>query len=619
MTFSALLEEFKRRNVRKTLAIYLSSALTGIGIIKLFQEVFGIPTFLFPVIVSLLTFGLGNVLVFAWYHGEQGEQRVGFREVLLHVAFLSCGVFLAFRTAEAPAKIAVPAGTKSIAVLPFKNMSESKEDEYFSDGMTEDILTQLSKIGDLRVISRTTMMKYKDTEKNIREIGNDLDVNTVLEGSVRREGSRVRIVSQLINAETDEHLWAETYDREMTNVFEIQSDVARQIAAALKAKLSPEEITRIEHKPTSNMDAYGFYLRGRDHYYRYQAEDNQKAIDFFKRALALDSTYALALAGLGDAYCQNAQKFMFPVEWYDSAIAESRKAIALNPSLAEGHKALAFAYEGKGKVQEALSEYRTAVGLNPNYSAAIANLGSLTQGLGNLDEAHKLLTKAVSLAPDRMFAYVSVALVYQTLTMDSLAFAWYDKAHDIDPDQLIALTQRGWLHLMRKEYDEAKRLRDTILARSPDWPLGLDFAGGLETYLGNYSKAQRYYDTLVVWGMQEAKYQLVYVLLKQGQTARGSALLRETLDWYMKEMGQQPSSYTALEAAILQSLAGNIPEANRLVNVAIEKGLRDYRWLLVDPRMEKLHGDPTFQSTMELLKRDVERMRQKVIEAETAM
>ncbi len=619
MAFSTLLEEFKRRNVRKTLAIYLSSALTGIGIIKLFQEAFGIPAFFFPVAVSLFTVGIGNMLVFAWYHGEAGGQRVRVREILLHSVFIACGVFLAFRAAETPGKIEMRAGGKSIAVLPFKNLGESKEDEYFSDGMTEDILTQLSKIGDLRVISRTTMMKYKETGKSVREIGNDLDVATVLEGSVRREGNRIRIVSQLINAETDEHLWAETYDREMTNVFEIQSDVARQIAVALKATLSPEEITRIEHKPTSNLDAYGFYLRGRDHYYRYQAEDNQKAIEFFKRALALDSTYALALAGLGDAYCQNAQKFMFPVEWYDSAITESRKAITLNPSLAEGHKALAFAYEGKGRVQEALSEYRTAVSLNPNYSAAIANLGSLTQSLGNLDEAHKLLTKAVSLAPDRMFAYVSVALVYQTLTMDSLAFVWYDKAQGLDPDQLIALTQRGWLHLMRKEYDAAKRLKDTILARSPDWPLGLDFAGGLETYLGNYSKAEHYYDTLAAWGMNEAKYQLVYVLLKQGKTARGNALLKETLECYMKEMEQQPSSYTALEAAILQSLAGNIPEANRLVNVAIEKGLRDYRWLLVDPRMEKLLGDPAFQSTMELLKRDVERMRQKVVETDLAM
>ncbi len=177
--------------------------------------------------------------------------------------------------------------------VPFKNLSDSKEDEYFSDGVTEDIITQLSKIGDLKVISRTSVMRYKASDKNIREIGKELNVATVLEGSVRRLGNEVRIVAQLIDASNDEHLWAETYDKELTKIFSIQSEIAQQIAAALKAKLSPAEKERIEKRPTESLDAYAYYLKGRQYYYRYHRQDNENAIGLFVKALELDPNYAL--------------------------------------------------------------------------------------------------------------------------------------------------------------------------------------------------------------------------------------------------------------------------------------------------------------------------------------
>ncbi len=242
-------------------------------------------------------------------------------------------------------------GSKSIAVLPFDNLSPDPENEYFSYGITEDIITQLSKIPDLSVTSRTSSMRYQDSEKSIREIAQELQVASILEGSVRRVGNQVRITAQLIDSKTDEHLWAETYDREFEDIFAIQSDVAKQIASSLKLELSPEDRERIERKPTENLTAYDYYLKGREHYYSYNREENEQAIEFFNEALDVDPDYARAHGGLADAYAQRWLWYGFGEEWLDSAIEESSKAVALDPDLAE-------TYQAEGLVQRLLRDAR---------------------------------------------------------------------------------------------------------------------------------------------------------------------------------------------------------------------------------------------------------------------
>ncbi|MCZ6450865.1 MAG: protein kinase, partial [Deltaproteobacteria bacterium] len=247
--------------------------------------------------------------------------------------------------------VAEEVDSKSIAVLPFDNLSPDPENEYFSLGITADIITQLSKISDLRVTSRTSAMRYQDSEKSVREIAQELQVASILEGSVRRVGNQVRITAQLVDAKTDEHLWAETYDREIEDIFAIQSDVAEQIASSLKVELSPEDRARIERKPTENLTAYDYYLKGRDQYYSYSREDNERAIEFFNEALEVDPDYALAHGGLADAYAQRWLWYGFGEEWLDSAIEESNKAVALDPDLAE-------TYQAEGLVQRLLREAR---------------------------------------------------------------------------------------------------------------------------------------------------------------------------------------------------------------------------------------------------------------------
>ena len=277
-------------------------------------------------------------------------QPGGAKKKWLPVALGAAAVIAALVVALAiflPSKSTPDVG-KSIAVLPFENMNHDEESEYFSDGITEDIITALSKIGDLRVISRSSSMKYKGSEKNIRDIGNELSVATILEGSIRRSGKRVRITSQLIDARTDEHLWAETYDRDLADIFEVQSDVARHIAEALQATLTSAEEAQIDKRPTQNLSAYDYYLKGREYYRNYRERDNENAIELFHRALELDPDYALAYAGLGDAYAQRQWRFGYPPEWLDSSVAMSNRALALDEDLAEAHKALGLAYEYKG-------------------------------------------------------------------------------------------------------------------------------------------------------------------------------------------------------------------------------------------------------------------------------
>ncbi len=226
-------------------------------------------------------------------------QKKRFKPVLLPIFMMSAiililtGYFLI-----RPDKRSVPGWENSIAVLPFDNISNDPGQEYFCDGITEDIIANLSKIGNLKVISRTSVMQYKDVNKTLPEIADELNVNMILEGTVRQADDRVRIIAQLIEAREDKHIWAETYDREVKDIFAIQSDVAEKIAGVLSVKLSDKEKSLIQKKPTEDFVAYNFYIKGREFYYRYINEDNKQAIRMFKKALEIDPDYVLAYAGL---------------------------------------------------------------------------------------------------------------------------------------------------------------------------------------------------------------------------------------------------------------------------------------------------------------------------------
>jgi TolB-like protein/Tfp pilus assembly protein PilF len=347
---------------------------------------------------------------------------------------------------------------KSIAVLPFANRSEQKDDEYFTDGMHDELLTRLSRISALKVISRTSMMKYRDTKKTIPEIGQELSVATVLEGGVQRSGNQVRINVQLIDARTDEHLWAEIFDRELTteNLFAIQSEISTAIANSLKATLSPEERTRVYDLPTSSLEAYNHYLRGRQSMALRTREGLQEALAEFEQAADIDPEFALAWVGIGDSV-----HLLKESDGFDSAEAFERhkmaveKALVLNNQLAEAYTSMAFVYVDRGEREKAVAAFEKSIELNPNYAQTYHWYAIILEGNDKDEKLLPLLYKAAQLDP--------LSSVIQTY----IAFALY---------------QRG-------RADEALEALNRVLERDPNFARARRMLGGVEKYVGHLASA----------------------------------------------------------------------------------------------------------------------------------
>ncbi len=383
------------------------------------------------------------------------------------------------------------AAIDSIAVLPFDNLSLDPENEYFSDGITEDIITQLMKIGDLRVTSRTSAMRYKDSDKSLQEIADGLQVGVILRGSVRRADGQVRITAQLVDAQSDEHLWAETYDRELTDIFAIQSDVAQEIASALKIELTPEVVERMERRPTESLTAYDYYLKGREYYYRHTKQDNEAGIELLKRALEVDPNYALAYAGLADAYGQRVYSFGWGREWLDQAVEEANKALSIDPDLGEGYKALGLAYEVKGWTDKALESNQKAVQLSPNYTAAVCNLAGNYRFMGQFDQAWPWHRKALAVGPREAISYFCLSRFYYALNDLAKAEAWAKKAMELQPDLPSANLVLAEIYLLQGKQEEAAAQRQKILSSGALW--AVEAAGTVAVTFGDYAKAEQYF------------------------------------------------------------------------------------------------------------------------------
>ncbi len=349
---------------------------------------------------------------------------------------------------------------KSIAVLPFKNMVPDPENEWFSDGITEDIITQLSKIGDLKVISRTSIMLYKDSKKNLREIGQELGVATILEGSVRRADSRVRIVGQLIDARTDEHIWAETYDRDLKDIFAIQSDVAQQIAQALKATLSPEEKERIEQKPTDNLEAYDYYLKGREYTTRsYEKKDLEITIELFEEAVRTDPDFAEAFAWISITH---SRMYWYGYDRSPERLARAKEAIdkALNlkpdePLVREANGY--YYYWGFRDYARALDEFSFCLQKEPGNEWNISSIAWIQRRLGKFEEALKNLKTAFQLNPREHNLAKELGYTCEALRLYTEAEGYFDRAISLAPDRAASYISKAWIQIYKTGSTESAR------------------------------------------------------------------------------------------------------------------------------------------------------------------
>jgi len=422
---ATFLTELKRRKVYRVAVAYVIVAWLLIQAASILFPTFEAPPWVMKVFVSAVILGFPVALILAWAfeltpEGIRRSEEVTPREsktpkagrrwtAIIVAAAVLAAALLAFQfartrrssTAELPKQTA-PTATldKSVAVLPFENLSSDKENAFFAQGIQDEIITTLSTISGLRVISRTSTARYNSAPENLPEIARQLRVSNVLEGSVQKVGDRVHINVQLIQADNDAHLWAQSYDRQLTDIFGVEGEVAKSIAESLQARLSPQEKARVETKPTTNADAYMLYLRARDYQTRPDnlLQDFQSATNLYDQAVKLDPNFALAHARLS-ATASNVYHFYEPTEpWKQKAHAEALESLRLQPNLGEGHLALGlYHYYIEGDYDAALRELRLAAQALPNdgdvglYTAAVLRRsGHWTQALNAYQHAEQL-------------------------------------------------------------------------------------------------------------------------------------------------------------------------------------------------------------------------------------
>ncbi|MGK2962769.1 MAG: protein kinase domain-containing protein [Gemmatimonadaceae bacterium] len=370
-----------------------------------------------------------------------------------------------------------PGAPKSIAVLPFTNTSADPEGDFFADGIAEEIINALSKINSLKVSSRTSSFAFKGKNEDIREIGRRLQVSTVLEGSIRKAGKRLRLMAQLVNANDNSQLWADRYDRELEDVFEIQDEISASIVAALRVVLSDDEKRAIEQVPTANVEAYGFYLRGRQYFHQHRRKNHEYARQMFERAIELDPGYALAYAGVADCCSFLYQYFDASPSNLQRAIAASLRAIELAPNLAEAHASRGLAVSLSGAFAEAKREFETAVRLDPKSFEAAYFFARSCVAEGDNEAAAKWFERAVSVRPEDYASHALLATVYSALGRkeDSIQASRraYDTARkhlDLNPDDPRALYMGAMSLTMLGESEKARDWNRRALAMDPDDP-----------------------------------------------------------------------------------------------------------------------------------------------------
>jgi TolB-like protein/Flp pilus assembly protein TadD len=460
----SLLARLKRRKLFQWAIAYAGGAWLVLQLLSLLAQPFAWPDLVMRAAVVLLVVGFVAVLVLAWFHGEKGEQRAGGMEISMLAALLivaATGVLLVSRGGGVAAAVP-PAGAtasrpdalgnrRSIAVLPFASLSADPENSYFASGIHDELLTQLSKLGDLRVISRTSVMQYAGTTKPVGQIASELGVGVVLEGSVQRAGTRVRVQAQLIDAATDEHLWAESYDRDLTDVFAIQRDIAQQIASALQARLTVAERATLAQAPTQNPEAYDFYLQARDYHLRADIteESLETARRLYERAVALDPTFALAHAWLSYAHGQ--------VRWWgldrsdarrDQQRAAAERAVQLQPRLPEARMALGlYHYWGHRDYERALIELRSALQSAPGHADLHYLIGAVLRRQGKFEEGVREMEQALLLDPRNTLISRDLALAYTVLRRFTEADRILSRVLELAPDYYDAAASKGELYI----------------------------------------------------------------------------------------------------------------------------------------------------------------------------
>jgi TolB-like protein/Tfp pilus assembly protein PilF len=475
---ATFLTELKRRKVYRVAVAYAIVAWLLVQAASILFPTFEAPTWVMKVFVTAVILGFPVALILAWAfeltpEGIRRAEQVAPSEAktakagrkwtaIIVAAAVLAAALLAFQFArtrsspppELPKQIAPEAGMdKSVAVLPFENLSSDKENAFFAQGIQDEIITTLSKISGLRVISRTSTVHYNSAPENLSEIARQLRVSNVLEGSVQKAGDRVHINVQLIQADTDAHLWAQSYDRELTDIFGVEAEVAKSIADSLQATLSPQEKARVEAKPTTNPDAYVLYLRARDYQTRPDnlLQDFRAARNLYEQAIKLDPDFSLAHARLSAVMSQIYHWFEPTQEVKETARREADESLRLQPDLGEGHLALGlYFYYEESNYEEALRELNLAAKTLPNDGDVGLYIAAVQRRQGHLTEAISAYQKAEAIDPRNSITLYDAAQSYFGIRDWPNAVKGMDRVLALAPDSLNVKIQRAYMEFFWK-------------------------------------------------------------------------------------------------------------------------------------------------------------------------
>jgi len=467
------LAELKRRNVYKVAIAYGVVAWLLMQVASQIFPFFEIPNWAVRLVVLLLVIGFPVALILAWAFEltPQGIKRTESADelpkksargrawiyVVVIAGAISVSLFF-FGRYTAPNKRGGPAELreKSLAVLPFTNLSGNPENAYFAAGIQDEIVTRLAKITELRVISCTSTQRFKSAPDDLPAIATELGVANILEGSVQRAADQVRVNVQLIKAESDAHLWADTFDRKLTDIFKIETDIAKTVAETLQAKLSGSEQHAIAARPTESTEAYELYLKGRFFWDKRTGENLKKSIDYFNQAIAADPSYALAYVGLADCYLLLEDYVGIRAsETYPKAQAFAQRALQLDSSLAEAHTSLAYVYSNLWLWEQAEEEFKCAIKLNPNYSTAHHWYSLYLLDLGRNDEAMAEIKRAHELDPLSLIIGTTLNYAYFAEGDVDSSIAQCKRIIDLDPNFPRAHEYLGLAYLTQGRYSEA--------------------------------------------------------------------------------------------------------------------------------------------------------------------
>ncbi len=535
-----------------------------------------IPNWAIRLVIMLIVIGFPIALVIAWAFEltPEGLKRTDFADelpkksarshawiyVVVIAGAVSMSLFFLGRYTSSKQSEGAELPAKSIAVLPFDNLSRDPDNAYFTEGIQEEILTRLAKIADLKVISRASTQRFKSAPDNLPVIAKQLGVTNVLEGSVQKSADRVRVNVQLINALTDAHLWADIYDRKLTDIFAVESDIAKAIADTLQTKLTGSEQHAIAVRPTENTEAHQLYLKGRFFWNKRTGNDLKKSIDYFQQAIAADPNYALAYAGVADAYVLlPSYTAGTPRDCYPKAKAAAKKALELDDTLAEAHTSLAMAlclYDFD--FSQAAREFQRAIELNPNYATAHHWYGNITlAALGRFNDAIVEGKRSV----------------------------------ELDPLSLINNADLGNTYFLARRYDEAIEQVHKTLEMDPGFysaylTLGqaLEMKGARDAAIGEYQKARALNDDSSVLGLLAHAY-----AFSDNKIEAGKILDR------LKELSKD-RYVSAYSFALIYLGLGDKEEALGWLEKSYQdRAGSDIGYIRIDPLLDPLRGEPRFE------------------------